>query len=228
MTIRNWFKGLMVAAVALTTACAQLEDAPQSTTQKLIDHAVYTINDFRANKELKPFAHYLAEARAVVVLPSVLKAGFFAGGEGGNGVLVARTANGGWGQPAFYTLAAASFGLQFGVQDTAIVLIIRNDGALKSIMSHQGKIGADAGASIGLFGVGMEASTTTNMGADIVAFANSNLGAYLGASLEGAVLVVRNDLNTAFYGKGATPESIIAGRSTNPRTERLRSVLSGG
>jgi len=228
MTVRKWFKGLMIGAVALTAACAQLEDAPEPTTRNLIDHAVFTINEFRANPKLKPFAHHLAEARAVVVLPSVLKAGFFAGGEGGNGVLVARDANGVWGQPAFYTLAAASIGVQFGVQDTAIVLIIRNDGALKSIMNHQGKIGGDTGISIGLHGIGKEASTTTNMGADIVAFASSNLGAYLGASLEGAVLVVRNDLNTAFYGKDVTPESIIAGRSTDPRTERLRSVLGGG
>ena len=215
------FVGLFVL-----TACAGWEESARLTTNNLVVNAAQTVERFRSHEKLKGFSDLLPSARAVVILPTVIKAGFFGGGEAGNGVLLRRADDGSWSYPAFYTLGAASFGLQFGVQDTAIVLIIRSEGALQSILKHQGKIGADTGASVGGVGVGLEASVTTNLGADIVAFASSNIGAYLGASLEGAVLATRRDLNEAYYGEGATPEAIIAGSLKNPAADSLRQVLA--
>ncbi|PPR70666.1 MAG: hypothetical protein CFH05_01686 [Alphaproteobacteria bacterium MarineAlpha3_Bin4] len=228
MAISMWNRQVLVLVPVAAAACAPLREPKDLTSRHLVAAAANTIERFRANSEFQPFAHFLTDARAAVVLPNVSKAGFFAGGEGGNGVLIARTAAGSWGQPAFYTLGAASFGLQFGVQNTAVVLIVRNDGALSLIMEHQGKLGADTGATIGVHGMDMEASTTTHHGADILAFANPNIGAYLGATLEGAVLALRNDLNHAFYGGGATLDGIIAGKFRNPAANQLRTVLDGG
>ena len=59
----------------------------------------------------------LDKARCVVVLPSVLKAAFIAGGSYGRGVMVCRTGKdftGPWGAPAMYALEGGSFGLQIG------------------------------------------------------------------------------------------------------------------
>ena len=123
------------------------------------------------------------------------------------------------------TLGAASFGLQFGVQETAVILILRNEGALESVLNHQGKLGADTGAAIGIWGLGMEASVTTNFDADILAFANTNVGAYLGLSLEGAVIARRRDLNEAFYGPGAIPDKILKGLYKNSNADQLRRIL---
>ncbi len=79
-----------------------------------------------------------------------------------------------------------------------------------------------------VIGTGMEASTTTNFGADILAFTNAKVGAFVGASLEGAVLARRRDMNEAFYGRGATPEAIVLqGRHRNAKADPLRSVLAG-
>ena len=212
--------------VLVVASCTTWQEPPGLTATNLMVTAGQTIERFRQHKDLKEFAGQLETAHAVVILPTVIKAGLFAGGEAGNGVLVQRSNDGSWGYPAFYTLGAASFGLQIGVQDTAIVLIIRSEGALQSILKHQGKLGADTGATVGGRGVGMEASVTTNLGADIIAFANSNVGAYLGASLEGAVLAKRRDLNEAFYGDGATPEAVLAGGLKNPDADQLRQVLA--
>ncbi len=178
--------------------------------------------------ELKSFVRHIPTARAVMILPAIIKAGFFIGAEVGSGVLLARNADGAWGYPAFYTLGAASFGFQFGVQDTETVLIIRNEGALRAIIKDQGKFGADLGITVGVVGTGMEASTTTNLGADILAFTNAKVGAFAGASLEGAVLARRRDMNEVFYGRGATPDAIvIQGRHKNAKADRLRSILAG-
>jgi len=185
------------------------------------------MENFAAKRELKDFASYIPGAHAVLILPAIVKAGFFVGAEIGSGVLIARDPGGRWGYPAFYTLGAASFGLQFGIQDTETVLIIRNEGALQAIIKDQGKFGADLGITAGLYGAGMEASTTSNLRLDVLAFTNAKVGAFAGASLEGAVLARRRDFNEALYGVGATPEAIInEGRHQSARAERLRSVLA--
>ena len=217
---------VFLAGVFGLAACQEFRETPAEGTDRLIDWSTITVENFSRLPQLKDFAKFLPDAHAVLILPAVVKAGFFFGVEGGSGVLIARQGTG-WGYPAFYTLAAGSFGFQFGLQDTETILIIRNAGALRSIIRNQGKFGADLGITVGFYGAGLEASTTTNLGADILAFTNAKVGAFAGVSLEGAALVRRRDLNEAFYGAGATPEGIIFGaRFKNPKADRLRSVLA--
>ena len=214
------FAGLMI------TACASSSPPKSMVAEQLIGTSTDAIARFRAHPDLKKFSHELSAAAAVVIMPTVIKAGFFAGAETGNGVLLKRSSDNSWSHPAYFTLAAASFGLQFGIQDTAIILVIRNEGALESILNHQGKLGADTGATIGAEGLGLEASTTSNLGTDIVAFASPNVGGYMGVSVEGAVLATRHDLNEAFYGEGAKPKAILDGQYSNPLADTLRSALA--
>ena len=157
----------------------------------------------------------------------MIKAGFIGAGEAGNGVLLVRRGDGTWSDPAFYTLGAASFGLQIGVQGTEVVLILRSAKAIEAVLKHQAKFGADAGLTVGLMGGGMEASTTTNLGADVLAFAHSIAGVFGGVSLEGAALVRRNDLNEAYYGAKASPRAIVLeGRFTHAGADGLRAALA--
>jgi lipid-binding SYLF domain-containing protein len=142
--------------------------------------------------------------------------------------LLAKTDNGSWSSPAFYALGAASFGIQMGLQDTEIILVLRSDEAVTAILEHQGKLGADAGLTLGTIGKGVEISTTANIGVDILAFANSKIGLFGGAALEGAVLVRRVDLNEAYYGQGTTPRGILyQGQGQNPQANGLRAALTG-
>ena len=224
-------RALLVLALAASVsagACDRIRDEPQFSSANLVDRSVETVERMRRIQDLRAFTEMIPSARGVLILPSVTRAGFIGGAEGGNGVLIARDRAGGWGYPAFYTLAAASVGLQAGIQNTEIILVIRNDKALNAIVQHQGTLGADAGVTLGFVGIGAEAATTTNLGADVVAFSNSAVGLYIGASLDGAALVRRKDLNEAFYGAGATARGIvIEGGHQNPRADRLRAVLAG-
>ena len=124
-------------------------------------------------------------------------------------------------------MGAGSFGLQFGAQDTEIILVIRNQGALEAILKDQAKFGADAGVTAGVYGIGAEASTTTNMGVDVLAFANAKIGGYVGASVEGAVIARRQDINEAVYGRGKTPRDIVTDPNVKlARADRLAALLS--
>ena len=212
----------LVVVLALS-GCAT-STPPLNTAKTLIVEAIDTLHQFSLHKELKNYKQFMDDAAGVVILPEVIKAGWITGAEAGNGVLLARRGTG-WSDPTFHTLAAASVGLQFGVQDTAIIMILRNQGALQSILKHQGKIGADIGATVAFFGVGAEAATTSNLGADIVAFAAPNVGVYMGGSFEGSVLVTRRDINEAVYGAGATPNAVIAGKLKTSIADPLKDAL---
>ena len=219
---------LALAVTALLAVGACTRQAPLSTqAEALVDKARWTVESFkpRQDKPLHLFAGMLKEAHGVVILPGVYKAGFLIGAEGGNGVLLARRPSGEWGYPAFYTMGGGSFGLQAGGQVSEVVLILRSPGAVRAVIEHQGKLGADIAVTAGTIGAGMEGAVTTNMGADIVVFADA-AGLFGGASLEGSVLARRNDFNEAFYGPGATPETIVLeGAHANPKADALRDAL---
>ncbi len=221
---------LAAAAVVLVgslAGCQEIRENPRTGTVRVLDWSAETVENFLRLEHLKEFKKYLPEARGVLIFPALVKAGFIVGAEGGTGVLVARGKDGKWGYPAFYTLGAASVGFQIGVQDTETILVIRNDKALQSIITRQGKFGADISVTAGVVGAGMEASTTTNLDLDVLAFTNAKVGAFVGASLEGAVLARRRDFNESFYGKGATPERIVLeGRYKNAQANGLISVLA--
>ena len=209
------------------TSCQQMRESPIQGADRLIQWSTDTIESFTRQQERWDFGDQIRDARALLIFPAIVKAGFFVGAEAGSGILIARDAKGGWGPPAFYTLGAASFGLQFGLQDVETVLVVRNNGALQAIIDNQGKFGADLGIAAGFYGTGIEASTTSNLRADVLAFTNSKVGIFAGASLEGAVIARRRDLNEALYGKGATPNKIInQGRYKNTKASQLRSFLA--
>ena len=217
----------LLAGSMVLAGCQEFREDPRSGTVRVLDWSAETVENFLRLEKLKEFKKFLPEARGLLIFPALVKAGFIFGAEGGTGVLVARGKDGKWGYPAFYTLGAASVGFQIGIQDVETVLVIRNDKALRSIIKNQGKFGADLGITAGFYGAGMEASTTTNLGGDVLAFTNSKVGLYAGASLEGAVLARRRDFNESFYGEGATPEKIVLeGRYKHTQARGLRSVLA--
>lgn len=218
------FIGLI--ALIVLTGCAQFTGAPSKTAPMLIEGAQDTLAHFRRTPDLDVIDDLIPDAAGVLIMPSVIKAGLFGAAEAGTGVLLARTPDG-WSYPAFYMLAAGSIGFQVGLQETEVVLIIRNLGALNAIVEHQAKLGADFGITIGWKGIGFEGSTTTNVGADIIAVVGPGMGVYGGVSLEGAALVRRTDLNEAFYGAGTIPNEIVFdGTRANPVADPLRAVIS--
>ena len=81
-----------------------------------VDKARVTLNEMVKAKDFDALRAGLKSAKGVLIFPQVLKAGFFLGGSGGTGVLLVRGADNAWSEPAFYTMGAVSFGLQFGGQ----------------------------------------------------------------------------------------------------------------
>jgi len=208
--------------VAATPALASSEE------QQLVDQARIAVEQMRADPTLESFPALLAEAKAVLVVPELVKAGFIFGGEGGYGVLLVRDPETGeWSPPAFYTMAAASVGLQIGVQVSKVLFLIMTEGGLEAMMSDKLTLGADASIAAGPIGAGIEAGTTFNAEVDIYSFAHTK-GLFGGVSFEGAVLVPDDDANEAYYGKAVAARGVvILGDVENSATDGLRNALAG-
>jgi lipid-binding SYLF domain-containing protein len=211
----------MVMLVATTPAQASSEE------QQLVDQARIAVEKLRADPTLPSFPALLSQAKAVLVAPELVKAGFIFGGEGGLGVLLVRNPETGeWSPPAFYTMAAASVGLQIGVQVSKVMFLIMTDGGLSAWMSDKLTLGADASIAAGPMGAGIEAGTTFNADVDIYSFAQTK-GLFGGLSFEGAVLVPDDDANEAYYGKAVTARGVvILGEVENSAADDLREALA--
>ncbi|MBX9634421.1 MAG: lipid-binding SYLF domain-containing protein [Magnetospirillum sp.] len=192
----------------------------------MVSKAVSTVERLRRDSGLSADVNsLLARARAVLVIPDLVKGGFFLGAEYGTGVLLTKDGQGTWSGPAFYSIASGSLGLQIGLQDSESLFIIMSEGGLRAVMNDRFKAGAEAGVAVAHIGAGALAATTSNAGADIYAFSKA-VGAYGGASLAGSGILPRHSWNAAYYGGNPSPEDIVIARRLNsPQADRLRDVL---
>lgn len=120
------------------------------------------------------------KAAAILVFPSVKKAGLMIGGQYGEGVL--------WRDGkavAFYNTGGASFGFQAGAQEYGYAMFFMKEDAIKALDVAQGfEVGV--GPSIVVIDQGMaNSTTTTTMQKDIYAFVFGQKGLMAGIGIQG-------------------------------------------
>ena len=211
------------AVVGLMPAAAWANDQ-----QLVVDKARIVVESFLNDPDFAKMRVYVQNAYAVLIIPDLLKGGFFIGVEHGTGVLLARDPqSGSWSEPAFYDIWGGSFGLQFGGQTSDAIFTLMNPGAVQKLLSSRFQLGADASVAVGELGAGVGAGTTVQFGEDVYAFAR-NMGLYGGLALDGTYAMPRDSWNQAFYGQPLTAEQIVVKR-TAPEvlgTQALREALS--
>ncbi len=219
----------MRRVMLLALALALLWGSPafaQQEQQALVDRATLALQEVMTTGDRPQDAiGFLQRARAVMICPRVFRAGFIIGGEGGGCVLVARDGAGSWSSPAFYNMGSGSIGLQIGIQDGIVVMMIMTDAGLRAVMDSQFKVGADASIALATLGAGIEGGTTTAVGADIVAVARSR-GLFAGISVSGSVLTYLPGWAQTYYGRDLSARQIVvAMEAHNPGADPLRATL---
>jgi lipid-binding SYLF domain-containing protein len=221
---------VLVGCLAIAPGLPGLAPAHADDTaaaHQLVERARMALEGFLSDPAMSGSVRaVLAQAKGVLIYPSILRLAFMFGGSGGSGVLLARdqTANI-WGGPAFYTIGQASFGVQAGGDSADVVLVVLTDRGLAALLSTSAKLGADVGVTMGPVGVGAEAATA-NLSADVVSYSRTK-GLYAGLSVTGAVVATRSSLNQAYYGRDLSPSAILISReATNPNATRLIEILS--
>jgi lipid-binding SYLF domain-containing protein len=215
----------LLAALAVTTCLAAPTAALADTPQHEVDSATLSIQDMMGGSEGGTAAQYLRRARAVVVCPDIFRAGFIIGGEGGGCVMLSRTANGGWSDPAFYGLGSGSFGFQAGVQSAELMMMVMTQGGENALLNSQFKFGADAGITVATLGAGVNGSMSTALDADIISFSKTQ-GLYGGVSLQGSIISNDTGRDQAYYGTAVDARQILfQGAAHNPGAAPLRETL---
>ncbi len=219
-----------IAALALLAAPASAHAQAISKPQLIIDDALQTVRKLKSDPKIPSFQKLLNRAKAVLIFPEVLRAGFVIGGQGGSGVLLVRHGDQlgaeSWSYPSFHTLGAGSIGLQLGVENQEIILIIQDYDALLAIINNHFKIGGDISVAAGNFGTGQGGAITSNFDADVISYSTAQ-GAFVGASIQGAVITPSNDYNYDYYGPGARSRTITIKRQfANAGADNLRQALS--
>ena len=151
----------------------------------------------------------MSKAKAIIVFPTMLKAGFFVGARYGKGIASVRTEETGeWGPPAFLYTTGGSFGFQFGAQATDLILLVMSQRGLEGLLNEQFTLGGDIAISVGPVGRHAEASADIFMQGEIYSYSRSK-GLFGGVSLKGTIITSDSDANLAYYGHPYSSEDIL-------------------
>lgn len=138
-------------------------------------------------KELPNTRQLAKRARGILVMPEVVKGGLLVGGSYGEGALMINR-GGAYGLPAagYYSVAAASFGFQAGVQTTSHALFFMTEQGLEDFRRADGwEVGADAEVTFPEAGLNAQLNSTL-LEKPVIGVVFGQDGFLVGASLEGA------------------------------------------
>lgn len=138
----------LIAGAVLLLAPASKDVRAASETEEMVTTARFTLERFIEDPEELPFNENLANARGVLIMPSLIKGGLVIGAEGGSGVLLVKGSDGSWSPPAFYTLAAGSIGLQIGGEVSEVIFTLMSEDAVAAMLSSEFKLGGDISVAV--------------------------------------------------------------------------------
>lgn len=214
---------LFLAVLALSFSKPVSAEQNIDNLHELVNKAHTSLQNFISDPNMGWFRTHIKDAKAVFIVPQMVRAGFIFGGSGGSGVLLAcdeRTES--WSDPSFYTIGSVSWGLQLGVEAAEMMLMVMTTNGLDSMLSTKFQLGADASVAAGPVGAGAQAATV-----DILAFSRTK-GLFGGLTIEGAVITSRDKWNGTYYGQPVRPVDILIRREvSNVNATALRRTLTG-
>ena len=183
--------------------------------QRLVDRAADSsriLDDYMIGSKSIPTS-LLAHAQCVVVIPSLVKAGFIWGGKTGAGLASCRTAQG-WSNPSFTNIHGGSFGLQAGVSVTELVLVFTSTKAVHQLSVGDLTLGGDASIVIGPMGRDAQAGTDYELQTEIYTYSRSK-GLFAGIAFDGSIVTPNNHNNRKMYGPGFAATSLLTTKTSD-------------
>lgn len=144
--------------------------------------------DSGVDRTLREFFHQIRGSRelldksaAVLVFPTVIKAGMGIGGEYGEGALLIRGRRVG-----YYNTISASIGFQLGAQARSVIIVFMTEAAHESFRRVSGwKVGVDGSVALITIGVGGSIDSS-KIASPIVGFIFDGKGLMYNLTLEGS------------------------------------------
>eukprot|EP00606_Chrysophyceae_sp_TOSAG23-5_P000455 GSChrysophyteH2.ASY1.ANO1.67.1 assembled CDS len=163
-------------------------------------------------------ARLLAEAKGIAFL-TVAKAGVVLAPKVGTGLVISKLPNGTWSPPSAIATIGLSWGFLAGADVTDFVIILNTHEAVKAF-AGVGNIQIGAGLDVAVGPVGRGVSGGIGIGdqgsAPALSYSHSK-GLFLGVSLDGSLIMTRNEVNHKFYGVEHDAMSILTGGVPQPK-----------
>src|ERR1700716_2328426 len=225
--MKKTMSALLMGFIALVGTCAWAGSAREDTDARLqssvdVLHAILATPDKGIPEEV------LSNAKCILVVPHLVKAGFIFGGKHGRGVASCRTAKG-WSAPAFVSVGGGSWGLQIGVEGVDLVMLVMNDQGFQHLLSSKFELTGEGSVAAGPVGRHASAGTDWKMNTELLTYSRSH-GVFAGLTLEGAVIEQDNDSTRAIYGKNMAFRNILSGKVATPKSAEpfLKAVADAG
>lgn len=204
---------LLMSLIGLAGTFAWAGSAREDSVDRL-QKSVDVLHSIMATPDKGIPEEVLAGAKCVLVVPDLVKGGFVFGGKHGRGVATCRTENG-WSAPAFVSIGGGSWGLQIGVEDVDLVMLVMNDRGLQHLLSSKFELTGEGSVAAGPVGRHASAGTDWKMNTELLTYSRSK-GVFAGLTLEGAVVEQDNDSTHAIYGRHMTFRNILSGHAPTP------------
>lgn len=217
-----------LAGVALTVTAVAAHAQAMEEGRLLL--ATQVLNDVRNSRDQGIPDRLLERAYGIAVIPEFTKVAFFLGGARGHGVLVVRDPSGHFSSPIFVTLTGGSFGFQWGVQKTDLVLVFTSRKGIEGITGGKLTLGGDVSVAAGPVGRQASAATDQAFNAGVYSY-SATRGLFAGVALSGAALTIDDSANAQLYHRpGLLASDIISGavRTDDDSARRFETAVSEG
>jgi lipid-binding SYLF domain-containing protein len=213
MRMRSSLIALLAGLTFFAAAASVQAQAAREQGRLLIASEV--LEELRSTRDQVIPDRLLERAYGIAVIPDLTKVAFFAGGRRGHGVLVVRDKQGRFTSPVFITMTGGSFGWQWGVQSTDIVLVFTTPKGIEGINGGKVTLGADASVAAGPVGRQASAATDASLKAEVYSYSRTR-GVFAGLALDGSAITMDDSANAAFYKKpGLSAGDVLSGSVTS-------------
>lgn len=179
MLNNKWISFLLISLLALT-GCASTGGQLAGSATEITRESNAALQDLYASN---PEARQLAgRAKGILVFPNIVKAGFVVGAQYGSGGALFKNGR----TAGYYNIAAASYGLQAGIQSFSYALFFMDNASLNYLDSSAGwEVGV--GPSLVVVDKGVAKSlTTTTAKSGVYAYIFGQEGLMAGLGLQGS------------------------------------------
>ncbi|KAF7339974.1 DUF500-domain-containing protein [Mycena venus] len=145
---------------------------------------------------------------------TIFKAGFLFSARAGTGVVIAKLADGTWSAPSAIGTAGLGVGGQLGAEMTDFLIVLNSRSAVRTFMASGSlTLGGNMSLALGPLGRNGEAIGSLNTSGKVAAMYSysKTRGLFGGLSVEGSVIVERQDANVQAYGSQVTAKLLLGG-----------------
>ncbi|KAI0336690.1 DUF500-domain-containing protein [Cubamyces sp. BRFM 1775] len=150
---------------------------------------------------------------------TIFKAGFLFSARAGSGIVIAKLDDGTWSAPSAIGTAGLGVGGQAGAEMTDFLVVLNSRSAVKSFMSAGSlTLGGNLSIAVGPLGRNGEAIGSLNTSGKVAAMYSysKTRGLFGGVSIEGSVIVERQDANAQAYRTDVTVKQLLSGAIPPP------------